>query len=209
MHIKTVILLGIFFSFGLRDVVNLSTTFFIQRFFTFFILFIKKRFFNVFYSWGQRFVHLCIKDVFSSICFNTSYSILKNTNSLECCVEKLQYLFLSTCFCLLDSVCLNLGLAFHLCVYRHCFVMCVRMHVSKYACMHVRNVYAYMYVYVCVHICICMHICMHACTCKCACLYSRMHTLMYACNPVHALLVPCLRRNRYRCTCTSEIIQRH
>ena len=55
MHIKTVILLGIFFSFGLRDVVNLSTTFFIQRFFTFFIFFIKARFLTFFYSLGQRF----------------------------------------------------------------------------------------------------------------------------------------------------------
>jgi len=33
MHIKSVILLGNFFSFGLRDVVNLSTTFFIQHFY--------------------------------------------------------------------------------------------------------------------------------------------------------------------------------
>src|SRR6218665_824144 len=47
------------FSFGLRDVVNLSTTFFIQRFFTFFISFIKTRFLtffilgvNVFYIYG-------------------------------------------------------------------------------------------------------------------------------------------------------------
>src|SRR6218665_4189259 len=29
-----------------------------QHFFTFFIFFIKTRF-NVFYSWGQRFLHLC------------------------------------------------------------------------------------------------------------------------------------------------------
>src|SRR6218665_1723241 len=43
------------FSFGLRDVVNLSTTFFIQRFFTFFIFLHKNAFFNVFYSWGQHF----------------------------------------------------------------------------------------------------------------------------------------------------------
>src|SRR6218665_638936 len=48
------------FSFGLRDVVNLSTTFFIQRFFTFFIFFIKTRFLrffilgvNVFYIYGS------------------------------------------------------------------------------------------------------------------------------------------------------------
>ena len=57
MHIKTVILLGNFL-FGLRDVVNLSTTFFIQLFLRFFIFFIKNAFFNVFYSWGQRFLHL-------------------------------------------------------------------------------------------------------------------------------------------------------
>ena len=53
MHIKTVILLGNF-SLGLRDVVNLSTTFFIQLFLRF-NFFLKKRVFNVFYSWGQRF----------------------------------------------------------------------------------------------------------------------------------------------------------
>src|SRR6218665_238249 len=51
---------GEFFSFVLRDVVNLSTTLFIQRFFTFFIFFIKNALFNVFYSWGQRFLHLWV-----------------------------------------------------------------------------------------------------------------------------------------------------
>ena len=45
----------------MRDVVNLSTTFFIQRFFTFFLFFIKNAFFNVFYSWGQRILHLWFK----------------------------------------------------------------------------------------------------------------------------------------------------
>src|SRR6218665_3727499 len=54
MHIKTVILLKNF-SFGLINFVNLSTTFFIQRFLTFFIFFIIK----LFYSWGQRFLHPC------------------------------------------------------------------------------------------------------------------------------------------------------
>src|SRR6218665_1811016 len=61
MHIRTVIVLGQFCSFGLRDVVNLSTTFFIQRFFTVFIFFIKARFLtffilgvNVFYIYGAR-----------------------------------------------------------------------------------------------------------------------------------------------------------
>ena len=44
MHIKTVILLKNF-SFGLINFVDLSTTFFIQRFFTFFIFFHKKRVF--------------------------------------------------------------------------------------------------------------------------------------------------------------------
>jgi len=65
MHIKTVILLGNF-SFGLIKFVDLSTTststststFFILRFLTFFIFFRKNAFFNVFYSWGQRFLHL-------------------------------------------------------------------------------------------------------------------------------------------------------
>ena len=56
MHIKTVILLGNF-SVGLRDVVNLSTMFY-STFFYVFYFFHKKRVFNVFYSWGQRFLHL-------------------------------------------------------------------------------------------------------------------------------------------------------
>ena len=43
MHVKTVILLGNF-SFGLIYFVNLSTTFFIQCFLTFFIFFIKNAF---------------------------------------------------------------------------------------------------------------------------------------------------------------------
>ena len=47
MHIKTVILLGNF-SFGLINFVNLSTTFIIQRFLTFFIFFIKTRFLTFF-----------------------------------------------------------------------------------------------------------------------------------------------------------------
>ena len=55
--IKTVILQGNF-SLGLINLVNLSTTFFIQRFITFFIFSIKNAFFNVFNSWGQRFLHL-------------------------------------------------------------------------------------------------------------------------------------------------------
>src|SRR6218665_3952674 len=65
MHIKTVILLGIFFSFGLRDVVNLSTTFFIQGFFTFLIFFIKNAvlmFFilrvNVFFTSMHTYIHV-------------------------------------------------------------------------------------------------------------------------------------------------------
>src|SRR6218665_547360 len=43
------------FSFGLIHFINLSTTFCIQRFLTSFYFFHKKR---VFYSWGQRFLHL-------------------------------------------------------------------------------------------------------------------------------------------------------
>src|SRR6218665_802327 len=57
MHIKTVILLRNF-SFGVINFVNLSIMFYIQHFLTFFIFFIKNAFFNVFYSWGQRFLHL-------------------------------------------------------------------------------------------------------------------------------------------------------
>jgi len=54
----------------LRDVVNLSTAFFIQRFFNVFYFFHKKRVFNVFYSWGQRFLHLCVimYDVWMYVC---------------------------------------------------------------------------------------------------------------------------------------------
>ena len=59
MHIKTVILLGNFFLFALGDVVNLSTTFFIQRFLRFLFFFIKNAFLtffilgvNVFYIYG-------------------------------------------------------------------------------------------------------------------------------------------------------------
>src|SRR6218665_1862768 len=69
-----------FFSFGLRDVVNLSTTFFIQRFFTFFIFFIKTPFFNVFYSWGQRFLHLWLKPRIKTL--KTSYLENKNLKTL-------------------------------------------------------------------------------------------------------------------------------
>jgi len=57
MHIKTVILLNNF-SFGLINFFNLSTTFFIQRFEEFFYFFIKVAFFNVCYSWGQRFFYI-------------------------------------------------------------------------------------------------------------------------------------------------------
>jgi len=39
MHIKTVILLGIFLKFALINFGNLPTTFFIQRFLTFFLSF--------------------------------------------------------------------------------------------------------------------------------------------------------------------------
>src|SRR6218665_915516 len=60
MHIKIVTLLGNF-SFGLNNFLNFSTTFFIQRFSTFFIFSIKRAFFNVFYSWCQRFLHLCLE----------------------------------------------------------------------------------------------------------------------------------------------------
>ena len=59
MHIRTVILLRNF-SFGLINFVNLSTMFFIQGFFTFFIIFIKNAFLmffilevNFFYIYGS------------------------------------------------------------------------------------------------------------------------------------------------------------
>ena len=51
-----------FFSFSLRDVVNLST-FFIQRFLRFFIFFIKNAFLTLFILGGQRFLHLCLKAI--------------------------------------------------------------------------------------------------------------------------------------------------
>src|SRR6218665_1593349 len=58
VHIKKVILLGFFL--GLRDIVNLSTTFFIQRFFFVFYFFHKNALFkdfilgvNVFYIYGM------------------------------------------------------------------------------------------------------------------------------------------------------------
>jgi len=59
MHTKTVILLENF-SFGLNNCVYFSSTFFIQRLLASFLLFslIKKRVFNDFYSWGQRYLHL-------------------------------------------------------------------------------------------------------------------------------------------------------
>jgi len=57
MHTKTVTLPGNF-SFDLINFVNLSTTFFIQRFFRFFYFF-KNPLFNVFLFWGgQRVLHL-------------------------------------------------------------------------------------------------------------------------------------------------------
>src|SRR6218665_714195 len=55
MHIRTVILLGNF-SFGLMNFVNFSTTFFIQRFLTFF-----------FNSWSQRFLHLWLRTSAGSV----------------------------------------------------------------------------------------------------------------------------------------------
>src|SRR6218665_1500828 len=59
MHIKAVILL-MNFSFGSINFVDLSTTIFIQVFYVFYI-FHKNAFFNVFYSWGQRFLHLWLR----------------------------------------------------------------------------------------------------------------------------------------------------
>jgi len=61
MHIKTVILLRNF-SFGLINFVNLST-FFIQRFSTFFIFFIKTRFLKVFLFWGLMFFFTSMTEV--------------------------------------------------------------------------------------------------------------------------------------------------
>src|SRR6218665_2688246 len=55
---KAVILLGNF-SFGLNKFVNLSTTFFIQRLLTFFIIFIKTRILTFFLFLGSTFLHLC------------------------------------------------------------------------------------------------------------------------------------------------------
>jgi len=73
-HIRTVILLRNF-SFGLIDFVNLSTTFFIQRFFTFFIIFIKTRFLtffilevNVFLHLWLILIHVSLSDEFELSC---------------------------------------------------------------------------------------------------------------------------------------------
>src|SRR6218665_3042686 len=59
MHIKTLILLGNFFHLVCVMLLHVICQ---QRFlfnvFTFFIVFIKNAFFNVFYSQGQRFLHL-------------------------------------------------------------------------------------------------------------------------------------------------------
>ena len=58
MHIRTVILPGNF-SFGLINFVNLSTTFFLQRFLMFFIYFIKNAFLMFFFILGgQRFFYI-------------------------------------------------------------------------------------------------------------------------------------------------------
>src|SRR6218665_52301 len=56
MHIKTVILLGNFFH--LVCVMLICQQRFLFNVFLFFTFFIKNAFFNVFYSWGQRFLHL-------------------------------------------------------------------------------------------------------------------------------------------------------
>src|SRR6218665_444344 len=89
MHIKRVILLGIF-SFGLRDVVNLSTTFFIQRFFTFFYFFIKTRFLTFFILGVNVFLHLWSQ--VRTDCSLVPYIIhpyLNLLDRLECSIEVL------------------------------------------------------------------------------------------------------------------------
>jgi len=49
---------GEFFSFDLRDVVNLSTKFFIRRFFAFFYFFHKNTFFKVFFILGVNVLYI-------------------------------------------------------------------------------------------------------------------------------------------------------
>src|SRR6218665_2170415 len=65
--IKTVILQGNF-SLGLINFVNLSRTFFIQRFLTFFIFSIKTRFLTLFILGVNVFLHLWLKDLSFSKC---------------------------------------------------------------------------------------------------------------------------------------------
>jgi len=50
-------------SFGLNNFMYLPTAFFMKRFLTVFIFKIKNAFFNGFYSWGERFLPLCIKRI--------------------------------------------------------------------------------------------------------------------------------------------------
>ena len=59
MHIKTVILLGNFFHLVCLMLLICQQRFLFNIFFRFFIFFIKNAFFNVFDSWGQRFLHQC------------------------------------------------------------------------------------------------------------------------------------------------------
>ena len=55
MHIKTVILLGIFFHLVCVMLLICQQRFLFNVFYVFLFFFIKTRFFNVFYSCGQRF----------------------------------------------------------------------------------------------------------------------------------------------------------
>ena|SRR6218665_1236763 len=56
--IKTVILLGNFFHLVCVMLLICQQRFLFNDILRFFIFFIKNAFFNVFYSWGQRFLHL-------------------------------------------------------------------------------------------------------------------------------------------------------
>src|SRR6218665_2109936 len=58
MHIKTVILLGNFFRLVCVMLLVCQQRFLFNVFLRF-LFFHKERIFNVFYSWGQRFLHLC------------------------------------------------------------------------------------------------------------------------------------------------------
>src|SRR6218665_3827138 len=80
MHIKTVNLLGIFFHLVCVMLLICQQRFLFNVFSRFFIFFIKNAFFNVFYSCGQRFLHLWLKPRIKTL--KTSYLENKTLKTL-------------------------------------------------------------------------------------------------------------------------------